>query len=262
MMFIIFDTETTGLPLDWNAPMSNLNNWPRVIQISWQVRDIDFNLISTHTYLIQPDNWHMKDLPYWENLGYTKEQVLLDKGKRFWTENGFTNEQNKKEGLPMQEVLKMFTEDYDKCVYMVAHNIDYDFPVLGAEFLRYGMSTNKKLFKLCTMKSTTNFVQIPGYKPGTYKWPTLMELHKRLFSKGFDGAHDASADVTACADCLKELLIKRIMLLPMYVNNELRPVRYKDLKDEVELHKLREQNRKAEETKRVDYSNNENLKNE
>lgn len=45
------------------------------------------------------------------------------------------------------------------------------------------------------------------------------------------------------------------MLLPMYVNNELRPVRYKDLKDEIELHKLREQNRKAEDTKRVDYSN-------
>ena len=38
-MFLIFDTETTGLPLDKNAPLTNFDNWPRMVQIAWQIHD-------------------------------------------------------------------------------------------------------------------------------------------------------------------------------------------------------------------------------
>ena len=44
-MFLIFDTETTGLPNDFSAPISNTNNWPRCIQLAWQLHDISGKLI-------------------------------------------------------------------------------------------------------------------------------------------------------------------------------------------------------------------------
>ena len=33
--YLIFDTETMGLPVDWKSPISNLDNWPRLVQIAW-----------------------------------------------------------------------------------------------------------------------------------------------------------------------------------------------------------------------------------
>lgn len=33
-MFLIFDTETTGLPADYKAPLTNFENWPRLVQLA------------------------------------------------------------------------------------------------------------------------------------------------------------------------------------------------------------------------------------
>ena len=46
-MFLIFDTETTGLPRNWNAPLSDAENWPRCIQIAWQLHDESCNGFSS-----------------------------------------------------------------------------------------------------------------------------------------------------------------------------------------------------------------------
>jgi len=37
MKILFFDTETTGLPKNWKAPVEQLDNWPRLVQIAWQV---------------------------------------------------------------------------------------------------------------------------------------------------------------------------------------------------------------------------------
>ena len=47
---------------------------------------------------------------------------------------------------------------------------------------------------------------LPGGKGGNYKFPTLSELHFKIFGKNFNEAHNASADVDATARCLFELL--------------------------------------------------------
>ncbi|PJB57251.1 MAG: 3'-5' exonuclease, partial [Bacteroidetes bacterium CG_4_9_14_3_um_filter_41_19] len=36
-MFLIFDTETTGLPQRYDAPLTDFDNWPRMIQLAWQL---------------------------------------------------------------------------------------------------------------------------------------------------------------------------------------------------------------------------------
>ena len=34
-VYLFSDTETTGIPRNYNAPVSDLANWPRMIQIAW-----------------------------------------------------------------------------------------------------------------------------------------------------------------------------------------------------------------------------------
>ena len=60
-MYLIFDTETTGLPKKWNAPVTDSNNWPRCIQLAWQLHDKSGKLTSSNSFLIKPDNF---DIPF------------------------------------------------------------------------------------------------------------------------------------------------------------------------------------------------------
>ena len=53
-MYLIFDTETTGLPKNWRAPISDTENWPRCVQLAWQVHDEIGNLIESKSYIIKP----------------------------------------------------------------------------------------------------------------------------------------------------------------------------------------------------------------
>ena len=54
-MFLIFDTETTGLPLDNNAPLTNFDNWPRMVQLAWQIHDEKGNFIKAENHIIKPE---------------------------------------------------------------------------------------------------------------------------------------------------------------------------------------------------------------
>jgi DNA polymerase III subunit alpha len=45
-MYLIFDTETTGLPQNYSAPLTDFDNWPRCVQLAWQVHDETGKLIS------------------------------------------------------------------------------------------------------------------------------------------------------------------------------------------------------------------------
>ena len=56
-MFLIFDTETTGLPKDFSAPISDTNNWPRCIQLAWQLHDYSGKLIDIKNYIIEVANF-------------------------------------------------------------------------------------------------------------------------------------------------------------------------------------------------------------
>ena len=51
-MYLVYDTETTGLPKNWNAPITDSDNWPRMVQISWQVHDIKGDLVEVKNYII------------------------------------------------------------------------------------------------------------------------------------------------------------------------------------------------------------------
>lgn len=194
MNILFFDTETTGKPVSYTAQMHELNNWPRVIQLAWQIADENGTVISSAKTLIKPDGW-------------------IVPVEDFWIQHGYSTEKCDSEGLLMAEVLAAFVENiltWDVQM-IVAHNIQFDYNVLGAEMIRYKKSTGRKLRQFCTMQFGTQLCRIPG-KMG-FKYPRLEELYRYLFKKGFDGAHDAENDVSACRECFFEILQRGLFQL-------------------------------------------------
>lgn len=124
--------------------------------------------------------------------------------------HGITTDYAEEFGIPISEALRVFIEDYNRSERLIAHNINFDFNVVGAELHRSGIKASKYVTeKVCTMEASTDYCKIPGRNG--YKWPQLIELHKKLFDKGFDGAHDAMIDVQACARCYFELKKQEII---------------------------------------------------
>jgi len=190
-MYLFFDTETTGLPKNYKAPVTDSENWPRMVQIAWQRYDVNRELIENRVYIIKPE-------------GY---KIPLEASKV----HGITTERAIAEGVELTFVLNQFRNAILISEFLIAHNISFDERIVGAEFVRKKIeSIKKKIPRIDTMTSSTDYCAIPS-KSG-FKWPNLTELHKKLFQKGFDGAHDALVDVQACADCFFELKKRKVIL--------------------------------------------------
>ena len=180
-MFLIFDTETTGLPLLKNAPLTNFDNWPRMVQIAWQLHDELGNFVEAQNHIVRPDGF---EIPINARMVH-----------------GITTEYALEHGEPLKEVLDMFLEAAKKAKYLVGHNIGFDLSIVGCEFLRdrgENPLTNWKVIDTCTEK-TANFCQFPGGGHGKFKFPKLIDFHKLLFGEDFSSAHNACADVEATA---------------------------------------------------------------
>lgn len=184
--YLFFDTETTGVPCDYNAPVSDSNNWPRLVQLSWITTDEDCNILSKNDHIIYPN-------------GFT---IPTDAARV----HGITTKIAQEKGEPLNEVIEKFNKDYDAAHIIVGHNIDFDKKIIRAELFRLAKKDfilfSTKL-TLCTMEAATDYCKIPGYHG--YKWPKLQELHKKLFGYEFEDAHNSMSDVTATLKCFKEM---------------------------------------------------------
>ena len=190
-MYLIFDTETTGLPKRWNAPITDTDNWPRAVQIAWQLHDAMGNCIEHQDYLIQPNGF---------NIPYDAEKI-----------HGISTELAQEQGLPLTEVLEKFNEALNKSKFVVGQNVGFDLNIMGCEFFREEKST--KLLELpvldtCT-EHTAELCKLPGGRGGKFKLPTLTELHEYLFGEAFNEAHNATADVEATTRCFLELIRRK-----------------------------------------------------
>lgn len=189
-MYLFFDTETTGLPRNYKAPVTDLNNWPRMIQIAWILSDIDGSRIESDDFIIKPENFKIPN---------AASKV-----------HGISTEKAINEGEDLEKTLIKFNDLVKKADFIVAHNISFDEKILGAELLRKKIRSDfGRKRKLCTMQASTNYCRLPG--PYGYKWPKLSELHMKLFGKDFDEAHDASVDINATVKCFWKM--KKIGLI-------------------------------------------------
>ena len=187
-MYLVFDTETTGLPKKWNAPLSDSDNWPRCVQLAWQLHDSKGLLISSHSYLIKPDKY---------NIPYESEKI-----------HGISTALANKIGDDLVSVLDKFILDLNKAGFIIGHNVKFDLNIIGAELLRINSAVNlleKDILDTCT-ELTANVCKIPGGRGGKFKFPTLIEIYSFLFNDSFSEAHNASADVEATARVFFELV--------------------------------------------------------
>ena len=185
-MYLIFDTETTGLPKNYNAPITDTENWPRCVQIAWQLHDDMGNLVDHQDYLIKPDGF---------NIPYESEQI-----------HGISTALAEQDGIPLQEALKKFNGALSKTKFVVGQNVAFDVNVMGCEFFRESVENPLQelpILDTCT-EHTASLCQIPGGRGGKFKLPTLTELHQYLFGQPFAEAHNATADVEATTRCFLE----------------------------------------------------------
>ena len=180
-MFLIFDTETTGLPRNWNAPLSDSDNWPRCIQIAWQLHASDGRMISFDNFIITPEGF---DIPF------ESEKV-----------HGISTALAKRDGTDLKTVVELFLSVMDQADFLVGHNLKFDLNIMGAELLRLGKENTlfeKEILDTCT-EDTALLCELPGGRGGKFKLPTLSELYFFLFQDSFEEVHNATADVEATA---------------------------------------------------------------
>ena len=184
MNILIFDTETSGLPTSYKASFSDVRAWPRIVEIAWVIIDSDLRPVSSSQFVIRPDGFEISS-------GASSI-------------HGITTAKAQAEGISLRYALSCFAEDLSDVDLLVAHNIDFDFPVVNCELIRSNVQSSlSQKRRYCTMKSTTDLCNIPGnYGP---KWPKLEELYRFLFSRTFSEAHRAMHDVKATTECYLEL---------------------------------------------------------
>src|SRR5215475_11421885 len=98
-MYLIFDTETTGVPHNKSAPITDLDNWPRLVQLAWQLHDANGKLLSRHNYIIKPDGF---DIPF------KAEQV-----------HGVSTRRAMEEGVDLKDAFAHFINDLKKTKQLV-----------------------------------------------------------------------------------------------------------------------------------------------
>lgn len=194
-MILILDTETTGLPANMDAPHTDTDNWPHMLSIAWEVYHDTGKLHSKEAYIIAP------------RKGVVNSPQAL-------AVNRITPEIQEREGVKIKRVLTRLESALFYTDWVVAHNVQFDRGVIGAEFVRSEREMwNKRWF--CTKEDIGNLLQLPPteaqrkYRPEIeYKQPRLDELYQFLFGRpvpGREESHGAKQDAAACAECFWEL---------------------------------------------------------
>lgn len=206
MKFIVFDTETSGLPPrgQYKVALHNINMWPHIVQFSYVIYDTDTKSVE-HIY---------------DSIIKVPKGIILDGESE--KVHGITNKLSETKGINIEDALVEFNNHLKNVDMIVAHNLDFDLNMLRAEWYRLisnksiahkysnsysifcGKLTNIK--KICTMKENIqrcNIISVSKKDGKPYvKWPTLSELHNHIFGGRLYNLHNSLVDVAVCLRCL------------------------------------------------------------
>lgn len=174
-MYLLFDTETTGL----------LHEDPHIVQLAALLANAQYETIGEVNLLIKPDGWVVPE-----------ELVKV---------HGISTERAARYGVPIAAALSVFDGMERQAQVLVAHNINFDHAIINLEYRRLGWMRWRGKRRFCTMLESEGLVAIPSPFRYGYKWPTLIEAHEKFFGEGFANAHNARADLQACLRVFKHL---------------------------------------------------------
>jgi DNA polymerase III epsilon subunit-like protein len=185
-MYLFFDVSANGKPKSWKGATNDPFNWPRMIHLSWLMYNEERELIASSDDIIKPEGFEIPvDIEQ-------KAQV--------------THAEAVEKGVPMKEALLRFKEAMEKAEYVIAHNMKFNEAVVSCEFYRKNIShVLPACEKYCLMQEATWYCKLPS-KIGGYKWPTLQDLHAKVFNSRYSNANNALGDVSACVVCFFALL--------------------------------------------------------
>jgi DNA polymerase III subunit epsilon len=182
---LIFDTETTGLA-NFKAP---LEKQPYPVQLACMLKD-GAQVYAVCNVII--------------NAGVEVPPAVSEL-------HGITNDSLQLYGIKLAEAVSLFCSLLLQADRIVAHNIDFDLTIMAAAIVRVFPENPAMLHlftqkpRVCTMLSSMPVLKLPGMY-GNYKWPKLDEAYRHLVDpEGFENAHDALADVRACAAVLEAM---------------------------------------------------------
>jgi len=183
MLWLIFDTETTGLPPKHRVIHNDtLQDWPHIVQFSFILFDTETLKLTEYDYII-------------------KAPFVPEESTKI---HGITESLNREQGFPFLCVYDIFKLCLDQCDVLIGHNVSFDINMLEVECLRNKMTFNVTKPVVCTMKSTTQLCNLPQLK-----WPTLNELHRTLFNTSVLHLHNSIVDVIICLRCYYWLVYKK-----------------------------------------------------
>lgn len=204
MKVLVFDTETTGLPIGKNPSIYNTHLWPYIIQFSFILYDTDKKeMLNCGDY-------------------YIKTDAKVSEGSM--KIHGITEKMYKRNGHPITDILHIFNKVLESCDIVLGHNLSFDKRLIIVEGIRNNIKmkfTNNKYEKkreYCTMKKGTNICKIEYQNKNindislnsnislhtntiTYKYPKLSELYFTLFHSEPSGLHNAMSDILICLRC-------------------------------------------------------------
>jgi DNA polymerase-3 subunit epsilon len=183
MPYLVFDTETTGLP-DWQAP-ADAASQPRLASFCLLFVDDDLEIESRVSGLVKPDGWE---------IPATSTAI-----------NGLTQARLEEEGWDVTVPLHVLRLGIDAGRTLVAHNLQFDTKIMRGELRRAQMPDQGCLGGICTMRLLTDVCGIPHPKRSGYKFPRLEEACRVVLKREMKGAHDALNDAKACLWLLRAM---------------------------------------------------------
>lgn len=205
MKFIVYDTETTGLPASKDAKMTSTELWPHIVQLSYLKYDSEQNKLEEKDFIIK--------IP--ENVVMDEKNISI---------HGITNEVSQTKGVSLVPVIDDFINDIGDVDLLIGHNLEFDLKMMVVELFRIiNESTDEvvkqmysekmeKLYSLnkyyCTMKNSINICKLPSpYKKyrDEYKYPRLDELHTHLFGIKPQKLHNSLNDIIVTFRCFYKL---------------------------------------------------------
>lgn len=182
-----FDTETTGLPQFRECPEAP--GQPHIVQIAGLLMTEDRRKVAELACIIRPDGYEIPP-----------ESTEI---------HGITTQRALDEGVDIRLAMNVFYNLSWEADLRVAHSVNFDELMVEIEACRLRPKIDP-LWKpeqpdFCTMKTARSFCKIPHANGRGNKWPKLEEAYQLLCGKELPDAHEALADVRACAEIYFEL---------------------------------------------------------
>lgn len=193
MKILIFDTETTGLPIGRNPSIYDTQKWPHILQLSYIVYDSETNDIIT----VEDDYIRIDD------------DVVIEPGSQ--KIHNISKELLIERGIPIQDALYKFNSFTAQSDLLVGHNVSFDKRMVIVEGIRNKIKMNVD-DTYCTMRNSVELCKIEREWPDGnkyFKYPTLSELYEELFKITPKNTHNALIDILICMRCFVKIELSK-----------------------------------------------------